>query len=130
MDKEAIICRVQFVSKCLACSSLVLSSSCAIGDSAHLEAKPEVEAGLLVTLAKGRAKALSSACSQAAAWLAAAICRSHRELLGVENGSRQPQVGILKSHVSFEREPGLGASQAVALSRGPDGTCFSMHSMV
>ena len=41
--------------------------------------------------------------------------------------SRQPQVGILKSNVSFEQEPGLGALQAVASSQGPDGTCFSVH---
>lgn len=34
----------------LACSSLVLPSSCATGDSAHFEAKPKVEAGYQVIL--------------------------------------------------------------------------------
>lgn len=40
--RKAIICRVVLSeSKSLACSSLVLPSSCATGDSAHLEAKPK-----------------------------------------------------------------------------------------
>lgn len=51
--------------------------------------------------------------------------------LGVEGWliyrARQPQVGILKSNVSFDQEPGLRALQAVALSQRPDGTCFSAH---
>lgn len=96
-----------------------------MGNTALLEAKPKVEAGSQATSSELRRRG-----SQAREWLATAICKSCWELLGVENGLKQPQVGILKSNVSFEQEPGLGALQAVALSRGPDGACFSVHSMV
>lgn len=130
MDGKATICRLQCVNERPASSSLVLPfcsvlpSSPAMGDNVHLEASPKVEAGYQVLLAElwrhyplPILRPLPFAHPVGSSWV-------------WRTGLRLPQVGILKSNVSFEQEPGLGALQAVALSQGPDGTCFSVHSMV